>query len=469
MMEPLSLKRIAEYVGGAVSGPAGGTVRRVVTDSRQVRPGDLFVALHGPRFDGHAFLGRAFDRGAVAALGEVDRLAAECPHRSVVQVSDSREALGRLAAAYRRGFSLPIVAVAGSNGKTTTKELLATVLGRRFSTLASEASFNNDIGVPLTLLGIEPQHRAAVVEVGTNHPGELAPLLDLIRPGIGVLTSLGREHLEFFDDLDGVVAEESQLAAAIPPHGRLFVNADAPLLDTFLSRAKAPVARVGWGLSADWRILAARVDLGGSAFRLEGPRAEFDGEYFSPLIGVHQVVTAALAVAVGAELGLTQEQIREGLARGRPASMRLETHEFGSITVLDDCYNANLDSVIAALSTLRDVRGDRRSVAILGGMAELGRASDREHDEAGTAAALCDTDLLVTVGPWRGRMAASARAAGLAEVVECADLEEVRARADELLETKDVVLVKASRAWGFERLVQGLRDQFELQPERSSP
>src|SRR6266511_104486 len=247
-MEPRSLTFVVEKCGGElVSGSPSAMITRVCTDSRQVQGGDLFVALAGERFDGHDYVAGAAEKGAVAVLVERAKVQAAPAGCAAITVGNTRRALGKLGAGYRRDFDLPLIAVGGSNGKTTTKELLAAVLGQRFKTLRSEASFNNDIGVPLTLLNLESTHQAAVLEVGTNHPGELAPLVRMIQPRYGVLTSLGREHLEFLGGLDGVAEEEGWLAELMPRDGRLFVNGESPGIENVIGRTCARVTRVGFG------------------------------------------------------------------------------------------------------------------------------------------------------------------------------------------------------------------------------
>ena len=206
----------------------------------------MFFALPGERFDGHAFLREAAGKGAAAAVVARGQSPASLSNCALIAVDDTRQALGRLAARYRRDFSLPVLAVAGSNGKTTTKELVASVLRQKFPTLWSEDSFNNDIGVPLTLLRLENAHQAAVLEAGTNHPGELAPLLAMISPRLGVLTSIAREHLEFFGDLAGVALEEGRLAEVLPPEGILFANGDCQWTGVIARRARASLVRVGF-------------------------------------------------------------------------------------------------------------------------------------------------------------------------------------------------------------------------------
>src|SRR5581483_1313696 len=227
-MEGRSLKFIAlACAGEQLSGAPEKSVARVCTDSRQAQPGDLFFALTGERFDAHNFLNDVAAKGVAAVVIDRKKIPSPLPNCAVIAVDDPRRALGRLAAEYRKDFTLPVIAVAGSNGKTTTKELLASVLRQKLTTLWSEASFNNDIGVPVTLLRLDQTHQAAVLEVGTNHPGELAPLVKIIQPRFGVITNIGREHLEFFGDLAGVAQEEGWLAELLPAGGRLFVNGDS--------------------------------------------------------------------------------------------------------------------------------------------------------------------------------------------------------------------------------------------------
>ena len=387
-MEARSLRFVAEASAGELlSGSPEELVRRVCTDSRLVRSGDVFFAVPGERFDGHEFIEEAAQKGAAAIVGERGRLPASLSDCAVIAVEDTRKALGRLAAEYRKGFDLPVVAVAGSNGKTTTKELLASVLRQKFTTLSSEASFNNDIGVPMTLLRLDKSHQAAVLEVGTNHPGELTPLVKMIRPSYGVITCIGREHLEFFGDLAGVALEEGCLAELLPSQGKLFLNGEDAWSDRIIARTKASVVRVGLTGVNDWQARIVRTGRQGVTFHVEAPKAVFSGEYRISLIGRHQVSNALFALAVGAELGLNRDQISKGMAECKGLKMRLELSEAGGVRVLDDAYNANADSVRAALQTLVEVPCTGRRVAVLGDMAELGAHSEAAHEEVGRCAA----------------------------------------------------------------------------------
>ena len=423
-----------------------------------MQPGDLFVALHGDRFDGHAFLDEAAKKGVLGALVERSGLPATLPPYGVIAVDNTRAALGRLAACYRSEFAIPLIAVAGSNGKTTTKDLLATVLRERFKTLSSAASYNNDIGVPTTLLELDRGHQVAVLEFGTNHPGELAPLLQLARPRYGVLTSLGREHLEFFKDLQGVVREEGWIAEVLPPDGRLFVNGDAEGIAEVIRRSSAPVTRVGFGPENQWRASEARMDEGGMHFRVGADHPGFCRSFRLPLLGRHQVGNALLVIALAAEMGLNPEEVQSGLEKCRPSKMRLQPWHWGEVLVLDDSYNANADSMRAALETLRDFPCQARRIAVLGDMAELGTHAAEAHVEVARCAAAAGVDVLLSVGERSGVTGAAARQAGVPVVEECMEVEAAAKTLRRLLQPHDVLLLKASRAAGLDRIGMLLRE-----------
>jgi UDP-N-acetylmuramoyl-tripeptide--D-alanyl-D-alanine ligase len=459
-VETRSLKFVAEACAAEIRRGAWETpVANVGTDSRQARPGDLFFAIKGERFDGHDFLNEVAAKGVAAVVVEQKKIPAPLPPCAVLVVDDVRAAFGRLAAAYRREFDLPIIAVGGSNGKTTTKELIASVLRQKLPTVWSEASFNNDIGVPLTLLRLEKTHQAAVLEAGTNHPGELAPLVKMIRPRYGVLTNIGREHLEFFGDLAGVAQEEGWLAELLPADGRLLVNGDSEWTEQVVKRTGAEVVRVGLGEKNDWRAKGIRLDKNGVTFRVEAPNPEYSGEYRINLLGRHQVTNALFAVAVSEELGLGRPAARDGLAECKPAKMRLQFWEAGGVRVLDDAYNANADSTLAALETLCGLPLQGRRVAVLGDMNELGGHSEAAHAEVGRRAAELGIGQLFAVGKMAPVMARAARDAGLARVMEFADVEAAVKAVKDFLKAGDVVLLKASRAARLERIGAMLKSE----------
>jgi UDP-N-acetylmuramoyl-tripeptide--D-alanyl-D-alanine ligase len=460
-METRSLQFIAESCGGRIiNGDPRVDVCHVSTDSRTVQPGNLFIALSGPNFNAHDFLADVYSKGAAAAVVEKRSTSPLPPNFPCVMVEDARKALGQIAATYRKQFETSAIAVAGSNGKTSTKDLVTSVLRQKLETLASAASFNNEVGVPLTLLQLEQKHRAAVLEVGTNHPGELRPLLEMIQPNAGVITSIGREHLEFFGSVDGVLQEEGALAEMLPPCGFLLINGDGYGADDLAQRSRARVIRIGPGAKNDWRISNIRVSSEGTRFHLSSATKDFSGEYVTKLLGAHQVVNATYAVGVGRELGLDRAQIERGLASCGGAAMRLQLKQIDDFLVLDDAYNANADSMHAALDTLQTFPCKGRRIAVLGDMAELGETSATAHEEVGRRAATGEIDYLVAVGKNSRIMASAARGAGLQRVVEFAEVEKVGPAVTEIVRPGDVVLVKASRSTRLERVIDFLAAQF---------
>lgn len=448
---------ISACAGDLVSGAASVEFRRVCTDSRQVQAGDLFFAIKGEKFDGHDFLDEVAAKDAIGVVIDRSRRPQKLPACAVILVEETRRALGQLAAAYRKDFDVRVVAIGGSNGKTTTKELVASVLKQQFATLWSEASFNNDIGVPATLLRLEKGHGAAVLEVGTNHPGELAPLVTMIRPRFGVITTIGREHLEFFGNVAGVASEEGWLAELLPADGTLFVNGDNEWTPEITKRSRAAIVRVGLNEGNDWRAREISMSAEGSTFQVDAPREDFCGEYQINLLGRHQVVNALFAIAVGQKMGLGRAMVQRGLRECRPAKMRLQLWDAGGVNVLDDAYNANADSMLAALQVLKDLPCKGRRVAVLGDMAELGEHSEEAHAEVGRQAAETGVSQLFAIGKMAPVMARSAREAGLNRVIELADVDVACGALKSFLKPGDVVLLKASRATRLERVAQILR------------
>jgi len=489
-MEPRPLYFIAEATGGELRYGAPGrtmkcgghrpplqnegelphgtrdkTVTRICTDSRLAEPNDLFFALSGERFDAHRLLPEVAARGVGAIVAERAKLPDDFLDCAVIAVDNTRRALGRLAARYRGDFSLPVIVVGGSNGKTTTKELIASVLRQKYATLWSEASFNNEIGVPLTLLRLEHSHQAAVLEAGTNHPGELAPLLEMIAASHGVVTNIGREHLEFFGDLAGVAREEGTIAEALPASGVLFINGDDTWSDSVARRASARVVRTGLTEGNDYRASHLRCDDAGVTFWAHCPQPQWEGGYRVPLLGRHQVANALLALAVGVELGVGRAEIQRGLATCVATKMRLQLRDAGGVRVLNDTYNANADSMLAALQTLRDLPCRGRRIAVLGDMAELGATAEAAHEEVGQRAAELGLDQLFAIGPLAGKIAAAAREGGLRGVVEILDVESAVRAVKEFARPGDAVLVKASRSMRLERITESL-SQLENQHEK---
>ena len=456
------MKWIAEACGAEIIGGAADVeVKAVCTDSRAAKAGDLFFAIKGDKFDGHDFINEVVANGVVAVVLEKSKIRSlkskVSANVAVLAVDDGRVALGEIAAAWRKQFDLPVIAVGGSNGKTTVKELVASVLRQKFSTLWSEASFNNDIGVPLTLLRLGKSHQAAVLEAGTNHPGELAPLVKMIAPKLGVITTIGREHLEFFGDVAGVAQEEGWLAELLPADGKLFLNGDNEWSKQIAARAKAQVVSVGLGEKNDWCAKKIRLDKSGVTFQAITAKVDFCGEYRINLLGRHQVTNALFAIALGAELGLDCAEIQDGLVACPPPKMRLNFWEANGVRVLDDSYNANADSTIAALETLCGLPLQGRRVAVLGDMAELGAHSEAAHAEVGKRAADLQLGQLFAIGQMAAVTGKAARDAGLMRVFEFTDVEAALNVVKGFLKPGDVVLLKASRVSRLERIAEMLK------------
>jgi len=446
----LELGWVARAVGGELRGPAGLRCRAVGTDTRRLEGGELFVALRGPRFDGHAFLEEAARRGAAAALAE-----RPAPGLPTVVVPDALAALGRLAAAWREALAGPLVAVTGSCGKTTVKELLAAVLAGRGPVLASPGNLNNAVGLPLSLLRLEGGHRAAVVELGASAPGEIAALASLARPQVAVLTGAGAAHLEGFGSLEGVARAKGELLEALPEDGVAVLPADQPFAP--LWRELAGRRRVlDFGLEAG----AVRAVPGslrvepegpepGTRFVLQAPRGEAPVRL--RLLGAHQVRNALAAAAAALALGMDLEAVRRGLEAVAPVPGRLQPRRGprGAL-LLDDSYNANPDSLAAALAVLAEARG--RRLLALGDMLELGPEAEALHREAGRRAREAGVERLHALGPLAREAAAAFGPGGQAH-------ENPEALARALLRDLApgvVALVKGSRGAGMERVVQAL-------------
>jgi UDP-N-acetylmuramoyl-tripeptide--D-alanyl-D-alanine ligase len=425
----------------------------VSTDSRTLFPGALFVALEGERFDGHAFLQAARARGAAGAVVRRGRAPADgAQGLSLFLVDDTLRALGALARFHRRRFSLPLGAVGGSNGKTTTKEMVGSILGVQGPALKTEGNLNNEVGVPLTLLRLTEEHLSAVVELGMNAPGEMARLVALAEPQAGLLTTIQPEHLEGLGSLAGVAAAEGELFLGLSPTATAVVNLDEPLVVEQAKASKARWLTFGRDAKADVRLEEA-VALGKQGQEV---RLRTDGRTVCvPLafLGLHNALNATGAFALGRALGVSVDGCVEGLARARPTARRLNVVEgLGGLTVLDDCYNANPSSVQAALLTARELAGEGRVVAVLGDMLELGAEEAQEHARiADVASGLASVRAFL--GP---RSTAAAPSGEPGEAARFVEVEALWAWLKPRLRPGDVVLVKGSRGMRMERLVEKL-------------
>ena len=432
--------------------PRLGTVFQGVTiDSRRLRPGELFVALRGERYDGQRFLPDAVEAGATGAVGRDapfegrDRIA-------FWPVESGRAALQALAGWHRDRLPVQVVGITGSNGKTTTKELVAAVLSQRFSTTRTIGNLNNQIGVPLTLLELESGHQWAVVELGMNQPGEIAPLARISAPDIAVITNVAASHLEGLGTVESVLDEKLELARALGPDGLLVYHGDQPMLRE--AAAGLACRRLSYGLHPTNDLAPESWSLdedGRGSFRLDGRTFRLR------LTGKHNIVNALAAVAVGREAGLPVGAIAGGVAEPDALPLRMQLERWGEVVALVDCYNANPESVVSAAATLSTLSGARRRIVVLGEMLELGSSSAEWHEWVGRELAKDAVDLVVTVGPGAAPIAAGAEAAGL----ETRRFPDRRAAEEWLVENVvagDAILFKASRGAELETVVKPVRD-----------
>ncbi len=465
-MIALSLGEIAELTGGALLDADPATlVTSVESDSRKVVSGGLFAALPGARADGTKFLATALAQGAAAALvpaGHSDR--ASWAGSARIEVADVQAALGPIAHAVRIRAGARIIGITGSSGKTTTKDMLEAVLSPHRRTIVNERSFNNELGVPLTLCRLEPDTEIAVIEMGTAGAGQIAELCEIAEPDVAVVTVVGMAHYEQFGSQDAIAAEKSTLPAAVSADGLIVLNADDPRV--LAMRDTSAAECLTFGLAASALIRAERVRLDADArasFVLITPTGT--AEVQLPVPGEHMVVNALAAAATAIGLGLNPDQVAQGLSSFRGSAGRMQTHQRpDGVTVIDDSYNANPVSVRAAVRTLAATRRPGgRTVLVLGTMADLGEIARSAHEEIGRLAAEQDIDLLVTVGEHPRFALAAAQTAGLGQTLAVDRPDQVAGVLEPLLRPDDVVLLKGSRSAGLDESVGTLlRDPAEI-------
>ncbi len=442
----------ATLIGGA----SGVRVRGISTDTRTIQRGEFFFALCGPNFDGARFAQDALERGACGVLlRDAHRLAGKvAPAAAVLEHADPRRALQDVARHYRSTLTCPVIGITGSCGKTTTKTILMELLGSRLSVAGSPASFNNDIGVPLTLFRAEAATEALVVEMGTNGKGEIAQLAGIARPDVGVVTTVGFSHLAGLGSIDGVAHEKADLVRSLPREGVAVLNADNRWTAAMARETGARVLTYSLEGAGDLNAREIRFENGQTHFKLDGY------EISSPLLGLHNVHNLLAALAACQAIGLPWPEVLPAVSSLRPAQRRMERHEVDGFTLIDDSYNANPESAHASVRVLRGMHGYRRRVLVLGDMLELGELSGELHKTLGEYAAEGGIDVLLLVGESTAATAAGALEAGFPadRLFHVPTTEEAIARAAGIFGEGDVVLVKGSRRTGLDRLVTHLLD-----------
>lgn len=422
----------------------------VSTDSRHLESGELFIALSGEHFDGHDYVASALARGASAAVVEAGRTGVlagvEGP---LLVVKSALEALGQIAAHYRRRFELPVIGIAGSSGKTTTKDMVAAVLSKRYKVLKTVGTENNEIGVPKTLLQLTPEHEAVVLELAARKAGDIRYLCSIAQPTLGALLNIGTAHLEFFESVEGVAKAKGELLEYLDESSIALINADDRVVCQGVQRTKGRLLTFGFQCESKFRGEGLILDQKGCGHFL---LHNFPIDLQIP--GKHNAYNALAAAAIGIELGVASSQIQEALSSFRPPSRRSEVTCKNGVTIINDSYNANPNSMRAALDMLTAMTGTGgRKIALLGDMLELGELSPQLHADVGHQAAEV-VDILLAIGPHSQHIVEAAQAAGLTRAYHFADKEQAVSYLTSELQPGDIFIAKASRGMGLWEVVE---------------
>ncbi len=460
MSAQFSFEQAAQATGGEwLQAPPHGVVNGVQTDTRQLAAGVLFVALRGANFDGHDFLHQAREAGAAGAVVEdASNAPADFP---LLRVGDTLQALGALAKAHRARFDIPVIGVTGSYGKTTTRALINAALQAKGAVLSSQGNWNNEIGVPLTLLQLDETHQAAVIEMAMRGAGQIEYLADIARPTHAVITNIGPQHIELLGSEENIARAKAEILKFLPPDGVAILSADDEYLDFFTDQVGCRVTTFGLNPSAEYHGGEAKTGADGNvSFALTTSSHLKTVPVHLPFPGVHNVANALAALAVADLLDVPMETAAQSLQSAHVPGARMRVFQSGTRTVIDDSYNAGPTSMRAALQTLLDFPGAGRRVAILGAMKELGDITEAEHRKIGDfAGTLCDC-LIGVGGETRPLLNAAVESARQVEsdmhVSYCDNASEAAARLAEWLQDGDVILVKGSRSVGLETVVKEL-------------
>jgi UDP-N-acetylmuramoyl-tripeptide--D-alanyl-D-alanine ligase len=468
-----TLNAVLEATGGQLLVQGGEqSFSKISTDSRTLDPGDLFVALKGEQFDGHQFLEQAVSRGAagvIVALEEQKTSGLQDLQIPAVGVPDTLRAFGDLAESWRRHYPIPLVAITGSNGKTTTKEMVAAIFSQSWRVLKNHGTFNNLVGVPLTLLQLNSSHQAAVIELGMNQPGEIERLTEITHPEVGMITNIQPAHLEGLGSLAGIQAAKGELFAGMAETSTIVVNIDDPrVMNVASSFGGRQVRYSTTGGSADITLeQVVSMDLDGSRFLLK--LQEETVEIHLPVLGRHHIMNAVAAAAVAWALNRPSSTIVAALAEFHPVDKRMEILTLpGDIHIINDSYNANPGSMAAALETLIHLKKQGKTLAVLGDMLELGEDSSALHRQVGGIVAREGVDHLLAMGEQASHLLAGAAEAGMSNdrLTQASNHQEMATQVSSLLAAGDWLLVKGSRGMRMEKVVEILLSEFEKREDR---
>ena len=442
----LTLKEIAGAASGKLKGDASKVVTRITTDTRALKPGDFYVALKGPKFDGHDFIAEAKAKGALGAV--VSQKVSGSTDFAVVEVADTLRALGDIAHYWRNKFSVPVIAVTGSSGKTTTKEMLVACLEEWGGLCATSGNLNNLVGVPLTLFNLKEGDRFAIVEMGMNAFGEIARLTEIASPTVGLVTNVGSAHLEGVGDLKGVAKAKGELFEKLGESSIAVINLDDP----YISKMKTAAQKVTFGFSEKAMVRCTGIEYGEQTMNVEISTVKGRSKFTLPFVGEHQAKNWLAAYAVCQALGI--DPTEKSLARLKPVKMRGEEIKVRGAIIINDTYNANPDSMMAALASLGKKSG--RKIAVLGEMMELGKETKPLHEKVGAFAAKAGVEILLACGSHAAEMKRGFDGAGGKTSVVFADQEKLKKELEKLLTKGDTVLIKGSRASQMEKIIGAL-------------
>lgn len=451
----LTIQDIVEAVQGKLLTPITSEIKihEVTTDSRQMVKDGLFIPLRGERFDGHQFIGQVYNKGVVATLTMEERI--EDSRLATIYVNDTGKALLDLAQFYRKRFKIPVIGITGSVGKTSTKEMIAATLSGKWQVHKTEGNFNNEIGLPLTLFKLKPEHEVAVIEMGMNHFGEIHNLTTAALPNVAVITNVGTSHIENLGSREGILKAKLEILDGLSPQGLLVINGDNDLLGGLKD---LNVSKVTYGLSPENDYWAEKIRSEGmyTLAEVKTPKAHYSIRIKA--LGEHMVYNTLAAIAIAEHYQLSEDEIMRGLANYAPAKMRMQITEteYG-LTLLDDTYNASPDSMKAALKVLMNYQAKGRKVAILGDMFEMGEFAPKLHQEVGEFAKEVEVDLLISIGELAKHIDTAYRNADGKKAYYFQTKEAFTSEIKNIIKSSDCILFKASRGMHFETLVEEAR------------